>query len=102
MALSCQRARAECCPGASAAGRSSLSRAHPMGNATRELEATVDQTDIRGLGTAFELFVAGLIDGDRHEDAHRALPRFPQTALACRVADRVCGMDGSGASLCAS
>jgi len=31
-----------------------------MSNATREIESTVDQSDMRGLGTASQRLVAGL------------------------------------------
>lgn len=39
----------------------------------REMAATMDHSDIRGLATAFHLFLAGLprsSDGDHHMDAH--------------------------------
>src|SRR5262245_32004824 len=44
-----------------------------MGNATREFESTVDQSDIRGLVIASQRLVAGLprsSGGDRRVDAH--------------------------------
>lgn len=39
-------------------------RSHAMGSATYELDATVDQSDIRGLVTACQRFVAGLPQSD--------------------------------------
>ncbi len=58
----------------------------------REIESTVDQSDIGGLGTASQRLVAGLPRssvGDRHIDAHLFETRAPRVALAHRVADRV-------------
>ena len=58
---------------------------------TRDAKAMVgddDQTDIRGLVTAFELSVAGLPRsrvGDHHADAHVVLSRIPLSVLTHRV-----------------
>jgi len=70
-----------------AVGKSSL----PMRNATREDLATMDQSDIGGLVTAFHRSVAGLPRssvGDHRVDAHVELPRVPLIVFARRVADR--------------
>lgn len=53
-----------------------------MSNATREVESTVDQSDMRGLDTASQRLVAGLprsSDGDRRKDAHLLRTRAPRT-----------------------
>ena len=60
----------------------------------RAMAATMDHSDIRGLGTAFHLFLAGLPRsslGDHQVDAHIRRPRIPLIAPAHRVADWVSG-----------
>ena len=60
----------------------------------RAMAATMDHSDIRGLGTAFHLFLAGLprsSRGDHHVDAHIKRPRIPLIVPAHRVADWVSG-----------
>ena len=64
----------------------------PMGNAARMLVATMDQSDIRGLGSAFHRCVAGLPRsrvGDHRVDARVEAPRIPLIVNVRRVSDRV-------------
>lgn len=69
---------------------------HRTSNATRgAVAATMDHSDIRGLATAFHLFLAGLPrsrDGDHRVDARIKLPRVPLIEPAHRVAGSVSGV----------
>ena len=69
---------------------------HRTSNATRgAMAATIDHSDIRGLGTAFHLFFAGLPRsrvGDHRVDARIKLPRIPLIEPAHRVAGSVSGL----------
>jgi len=56
------------------------------------MDATMDHSDIRGLGTAFHLFLAGLPRSrvrDHHVDARIKTSRIPLIGLARRVAASV-------------
>ena len=75
----------------------------------REDSATMDQSDIRGLATAFHRSVAGLPRsrvGDHRVDAHVELSRVPLIVFAHRVADREwvgwCGWPPGGVSMSAA
>jgi hypothetical protein len=58
----------------------------------RGMAATMDHSDIRGLATAFHLYLAGLPRSrvwDHRVDARIKLPRVPLIVLAHRVAASV-------------
>ena len=71
---------------------------HRTSNATRgAVAATMDHSDIRGLATAFHLFVAGLPRsrvGDHPVDARVELPRIPLIEPARHVAGSMGGVLG--------
>jgi hypothetical protein len=68
------------------------STAHPIGNTAHAVRATIDHSDIRGLSTAWQRFIAGLpdlISGDHWESAHVERSRIPLIVRVRRDADRV-------------
>src|ERR1700739_2859229 len=74
---------------------------HPTGNAARAVEATMAQSDIRGLATAIHRSVAGLPRSDKRGssvDAHVELSRVPLIVNRRGVSGRVAAGFGGGGS----